>query len=67
MSPLRKDTISNQDSTIIITQQDPILPPLLEKLLTGYKPFMHDTHFSKKQKTNIMILQIIHVLRTKFL
>ena len=31
---------SVQYSTIIITQQDPILPPFLEKCPTGYKPFL---------------------------
>ena len=48
MLPLRKDPIQNQDSTVIITQQDTIFPQLLEKWPTGYKTFMHDTHFSNK-------------------
>ena len=46
--PPRKDPIPNQYSTIIITQLDPILPPILSKLRTGYKPFIDDTHFSNK-------------------
>ena len=50
MSPPRKDPIPNQYSTSIITQQDPILPPLLEKWPTGYKPFLNYTHFSNKSE-----------------
>ena len=46
--PPRKDPIPNQDSSRIINLQDPILPPLLEKWSTGYKPFIYDTHFSNK-------------------
>ena len=52
MSPPRKYPIPNQDSTIIITQQYPIITPLLEKWHNGYKPFIDDTHFKTKQKTN---------------
>ena len=48
--PPRKDTISNQDSTIIITQKYPILPPLLEKQPNGLKTLIDDTHFSNKTK-----------------
>ena len=48
MSPPRKDKIRNQDSTIITTQQDTILPPLLAEWPTGYKPFIYDTHSSNK-------------------
>ena len=55
MSPPRKDTIPNQDSTGIITQQDLILPQIVAKWSTGYKRF-NDTHFQIKQKKNIMIL-----------
>ena len=44
--PQRKDPIPNQDSNIIITQQDPKLPPHLEKGTTGHKPFIDYTHFS---------------------
>ena len=65
MSPPRKDPIPNQDSTRIITPKDPIIPPLLSKRPTGHKPFIDDTHFSNKKKTNITILQIIHVPRKK--
>ena len=50
MSPPRKNPITNQDSTRIITQQDPILPPTLPKGPTGYKPFFDDTHLSNKTK-----------------
>ena len=42
----RKDTITNQDITIIITQQYPNLPPNLSKGPNGHKPFIDDTHFS---------------------
>ena len=48
MRPSRKDPITNQDSTRIIIQQDPILPPFVSKQPTGYKPFLNDTHFSNK-------------------
>ena len=67
MSPPIKDPIPNQHNIIIITQQDPILPPLLPKWPTKYKPFIDDTHFQIKQKTEKTILQIINVLRTKIL
>ena len=46
ISPPRKDPIPNQDSTRIITQQDPKLPPNLSKGPTGHKPFINDTHYS---------------------
>ena len=39
MLPTRNNPIPNQDSTRITTQKYPILPPLLEKWNTGYKPF----------------------------
>ena len=48
MSPPQTDTITNKDITRIITQQDPILPPLLSKLTSGYKPLIDDTYFSNK-------------------
>ena len=54
MSPPRKDLITNQDITRIITQQDATLPPILAKWPTGYKPSFDDTHFQVKQRTNIM-------------
>ena len=44
MSPPRKYHIQNQYITRIITQQDPIFPPILEKWPTGYKPFFNDRH-----------------------
>ena len=44
MSPPRKDPIPNQDSTRIINEKYPILPPLLEKYPTVYKIFFNDTH-----------------------
>ena len=40
MWPPRKDTIPNQDSNRNITQQDPIIPPLLTKWNNGYKSFI---------------------------
>ena len=46
ISPPRKDPIPNQDSTRIITQQYPNLPPHLAKGPTGHKSFIDDTHFS---------------------
>ena len=48
MSPPRKDPITNQDSTKIITQQYPILTPLLLRWPTEYKPFIDDTHFKNE-------------------
>ena len=47
MPPPKKDPIPNQDSTIIINQKDPILPPLLSKCPTVYKPFIGYAQFSK--------------------
>ena len=44
--PSIKDPIINQDSTIIITQQDPKLSPHLEKGPDEHKPSIDDTHFS---------------------
>ena len=61
MFPLRKDTIPNQYSTIIITQQYPILPTLLEKLPTGNKPFIDDTKFSNKKENKHNDYTIIHI------
>ena len=49
MSPPRKDPIPNQDSTKIITQQYPILAPLLLIRTTEYKPFIDDTHKKNKK------------------
>ena len=46
MSPPIKDPLTNQYSTRIITQQNPILPPILEKGPTGHKSFIDDTYFS---------------------
>ena len=37
MSPPRKYTIINQYINRFITQQDPSLPPIIEKYPTGYK------------------------------
>ena len=48
MSPPKKDPIPNQDSNRIITQQDPILPPLLEKYPTRFKPLFNHTHYPNK-------------------
>ena len=48
MLPPRKYTITDKDGTRIIIQQYPILPPLLSKWPTGYKPFFNDTHVKNK-------------------
>ena len=48
MSPQRKDTIRNKDSNRIMTQQDPIIPLLLEKYTSGYIPLFNDTHYPNK-------------------
>ena len=44
--PPRKYPIQNQDSNIIIIQQDVNLPPHLSKGPTRHKPFIDYTHFS---------------------
>ena len=44
MLPSRKGPISNQDGTIKITQQDPILSPFVAKWLTGYIKKINDTY-----------------------
>ena len=58
-----KDPIPNQDSNRIINEQDPIIPPLLEEYSTGYKSIFNDTHYPNKQKTILMNLQIIYILK----
>ena len=50
MSLPRNYSIPNHDITIIFTQQDPILPPILSKGLTGNKQFIDDSHFSNKKE-----------------
>ena len=67
MSPPRKDPIPSQDSNIIITQQDTILPPFVSKCPTRYKPILTIHIFQIKQSKNIIITQIIHLPRTKIL
>ena len=44
MSRPRKDSIPNQDINRWITQQDPSLPPIIEKYTTEYKPLFNDMH-----------------------
>ena len=63
ISPPRKDTTTNQDSKRIITQQYPILPPLLAKYLTGYKPLLMIRIIQIKHMMTLIILQIIHIMR----
>ena len=46
MQPPRNNPIPNQDITRTITPKYTILPPHLEKVPTGHKPFIDDTHFS---------------------
>ena len=53
VSPQRKDTIKNQDTNRIINEQDPIIPPLLAKYHTGYKPLFNDTHHPNKTEDDI--------------
>ena len=50
MLPPRKYPIPDEYSTRIITQQDPILPPLTEKLPNGHRHFIDDTHFLPYRK-----------------
>ena len=51
--PPRKDPIPNQYSNIIINEQDPILPPILEKYRTGYKKLFNDTHDTNKTEDEL--------------
>ena len=44
MSPPRKYPVPNQDINRLITQQDPSIPPIMEKYTTGYKALFNDTH-----------------------
>ena len=44
--PPRKYPIPNQYGIMIITQQDPNLPPHLSKGPTEHKPFIYDTYLS---------------------
>ena len=53
MSSPRNDPIPNQDSTIIINEQDPILPPLLVKYPTGYKSLFNDTNYPNKSEDDL--------------
>ena len=53
MLPPIKDPIPNQDSNIIIKKHDPILPPLLSKYTTGYKPLFNYTHYPNKTEDNL--------------
>ena len=53
VSPQRKDTIKNQDTNRIINEQDPIIPPLLSKYLTGYKPLFNDTNYPNKTEDDL--------------
>ena len=49
MSPPRKGPITNQDSTIIINQQDPIILMFFKpRVPTGHKQFIDETHFPNK-------------------
>ena len=53
MLPPRKDPIPNQDSNIIINQQYPIIPPLLEKYPTGYKPLFDESNYPNKTEDGL--------------
>ena len=44
MSPPRKDQIPNQDINRLITEEDPSLPPIIEKYPLGYEQLFNDTH-----------------------
>ena len=44
MSPPIKYPIPNQDIHILITEQDPSLPTILEKYPPGYKQLFNDMH-----------------------
>ena len=44
MYPPRKDPITNKDIIVIITEQDPSLPPIIAKYPHGYKPLFNNTH-----------------------
>ena len=63
MLPPITDQIPDQYSIIIINEQVPILPELVAKYPTGYRPFLYDVHYSNKTEDKSIILQIIYVLR----
>ena len=46
MSPPKKDPIPYEDINILITKQDPSLPPIMEKYPPVYKPLFNDKHDS---------------------
>ena len=48
ISPPRKYQIPNHYIKILITQKYPILPPIIAKHTTGYKPLFNDTHDPNK-------------------
>ena len=62
MSRWRKDLIINQDSNRFVKEKDQIILPLLEKYPTGYKHYLMIHIIQIKQKKDLIILQIIHVL-----
>ena len=51
--PLGKDPIPNQYSNITINEEDPIIPPILAKYPTGYKPLFNDMHYPNKTECDL--------------
>ena len=62
MLPAIKDPTTNQDGNRIINKQDTIIPPLLKIILLDINHYLMIHSIQIKQKTTLMILQIIHVL-----
>ena len=52
MSPPKKDTITDQYINILITKQDPSLPPIIAKHPPGNKPLFNDTHGANSTEDN---------------
>ena len=53
MLPPRNDPIINQYSTRNINRQDSILPPLLAKYTTVYKPLFNDAYYPNKTEDDL--------------
>ena len=54
ISPPRKDPIPNQDNNILITKQDPSLPPNIERYPPWYKSLFNVTHDQNSTEDDII-------------
>ena len=62
MSPPRKYPIPNQYINILITQQDPSIPPIIENILLYINHYIIIRMIQIVQNITLIILQIIHVM-----